>query len=133
MKVDMSTEAIGARLRAMDELWLLSIKLMNSRPVVGDDSASSRRSQALEIQDSIRAVLYEDWDPLGINDHLSTQDEYDAYIAPVYRVLVGNRSVNVLTNMLTRIARDEIGVPVGGVEKLHSVAHKLLKLKVTLD
>jgi hypothetical protein len=133
MRVDMSTEAIGARLRAMDELWLLSVKLMNSRPVVGDDLASSRRSQSLEIHDSIRKVLYNDWDPLGINDHPSTQDEYDAYIAPVYRVLVGNRSAEELVKILTRIERDEIGVPAGGVEKLNLVAHKLLKLKVTLD
>jgi len=133
MRVDMSTEAVGARLRAMDELWLLSIKLMNSKPVVGGDSTSSRRSQALEIQNAIRNVLYSDWDPLGINDHPSTQDEYDAYIAPVYRILVGNRSVNELVNTLTRIARDEIAVPAGDVEKLSSVANKLLKLKVTLD
>jgi hypothetical protein len=133
MRVDMSTEAIGARLRAMDELWLLSVKLMNSRPVVDGDSTLSRRSQALEIQDAIRNVLYNDWDPLGINDYPSTQDEYDAYIAPVYRILVGNRSTEELVKTLTRIARDEIGVPAGDVEKLNSVTDKLLELKVTLD
>jgi hypothetical protein len=132
MKIDMSQEAIGLRLRTMNELWLLSIKLMNSEPVNGEDTIT-RGSQALEIQDSIRKVLYRDWDPLGVNDHSSTEDEYDAYIAPVYRILVGNRSVNELVNKLTRMARDEIGVPPGDVEKLNSVANKLLKLKVTLD
>jgi hypothetical protein len=31
MKVDMSPEAVTARLKTLDELWLLSVKLMNSR------------------------------------------------------------------------------------------------------
>ncbi len=31
MKVDMSPEAVTARLRELDELWLLSVKLMNSK------------------------------------------------------------------------------------------------------
>ena len=29
MKVDMSPEAVTQRLKLMDELWLLSVKLMN--------------------------------------------------------------------------------------------------------
>lgn len=31
MKVDMSPGAVTGRLRTMDELWLLSVKLMNSK------------------------------------------------------------------------------------------------------
>ncbi len=33
MKVDMSPKAISERLKILDELWLLSVKLMNSRKV----------------------------------------------------------------------------------------------------
>jgi len=33
MKVDMSPEAVTQRLRLMDDLWVLSVKLMNSRKV----------------------------------------------------------------------------------------------------
>ncbi len=33
MKVDMSPEAVTARLRELDELWLLSVKLMNSKKI----------------------------------------------------------------------------------------------------
>jgi hypothetical protein len=33
MKVVMSPEAITARLKTLDELWLLSVKLMNSKKV----------------------------------------------------------------------------------------------------
>ena len=31
MKVDMSPKAVTERLRTMDELWLLSVKLMDSK------------------------------------------------------------------------------------------------------
>jgi len=33
MKVDMSPEAVTGRLKTMDELWLLSVKLMNSKKI----------------------------------------------------------------------------------------------------
>lgn len=33
MKVDMSPKAVKVRLKTMDELWLLSVKLMNSKKV----------------------------------------------------------------------------------------------------
>lgn len=33
MKVDMSPKAVKARLKTLDELWLLSVKLMNSKKV----------------------------------------------------------------------------------------------------
>jgi hypothetical protein len=33
MKVDMSPKAVKERLKTVDELWLLSVKLMNSKKV----------------------------------------------------------------------------------------------------
>jgi hypothetical protein len=132
MKVDMSPDAVGARLRTMDELWLLSVKLMNSKPLNGEETPP-KRSQALAIQDSIRQVLYKNWDPLGINDYPAAADEYDAYIAPVYRILVGSRSEDELIRVLGRIEEKEMGVSAGSDENLHSVCTKLLELKVTLD
>lgn len=33
MKVDMSPKAIKERLKTVDELWLLSVKLMNSKKI----------------------------------------------------------------------------------------------------
>ncbi|MEP6704950.1 MAG: hypothetical protein ABJB34_09105 [Acidobacteriota bacterium] len=131
MKVDMSPESITGRLRAMDDLWLLSVKLINSK-LTGAEPLAGRRSRALEIQDSIRRVFFRDWDPLGINDYKSSDDEYDSYIAPVYRILVGSRSESDLIDTLKRIATDQMGIGAGSLEKLDLVAEKLFKLKVTL-
>lgn len=130
MKVDMSPEAISGRLDAMGQLWELSIALMSSDPASGK---SRRGSRAFEIQDSIRRVLMRDWDPIGISEEFEIRDEYDAYISPVYRILVGTRSVADLVECLGRIEREELGITRTKTELLTKVASKLLDLEVKLD
>ena len=49
-----------------------------------------REQRAAEIQDLIRQVLLRDWNPIGVNNDPELADEYDSYIAPVYRILVGS-------------------------------------------
>ena len=60
----------------------------------------SRKSRAAEIQDSIRQVLYNDWHPIPVAD--LSRDEYDSFIAPVYRILVLSRSEQELIECLFR-------------------------------
>ena len=54
MKVDMSPKAVTERLKTLDELWLLSVKLMNSKKVksakekkneLSDDARNSRSAR----------------------------------------------------------------------------------------
>jgi len=39
---------------------------------------TSREQRAAEIQDSIRQVLFRDWDPIGVSDNPKLADEYDS-------------------------------------------------------
>jgi hypothetical protein len=71
--------------------------------------SSTRDRRAEEIQDSIRQILYHEWDPIGVAG-AAPEDEYDAYIAPVYRILAGSRSEQELCEFLFRTARDTIGM-----------------------
>jgi hypothetical protein len=48
MKVDMSPGAITERLKIVDELWLLSVKLMNSKKV------KSAKEKKNELSDNAR-------------------------------------------------------------------------------
>ena len=48
MKVDMSPKAVKERLKTLDELWLLSVKLMNSKKV------KSARDNNNELSDNAR-------------------------------------------------------------------------------
>jgi hypothetical protein len=93
--------------------------------------ADSRESRAATIQDSIRQVLLRDWNPISFGEALPA-DEYDSYIAPVYRILVGTRSEQELIECLFRIERDTIGAPCESAEQLRPVARRLLELDVRL-
>jgi len=132
MKVDMSPQAVTQRLRTMDELWLLSQKLMNAKRVATNYSVS-KKERALEIKNSIRRILFYDWDPIGISNDVDIDDEYDRYIAPVYRMLVENRSEDELVKFLFQLERDSMGLSSKSPERLRPVARKLLGLYVNLD
>jgi len=48
MKVDMSPKAVTERLKTLDDLWLLSVKLMNSKKV------KSAKNDKNELSDNAR-------------------------------------------------------------------------------
>ena len=90
----------------------------------------SRAKRAAEIQNSIRQVLFRDWDPIGVGENPALRDEYDTYIAPVYRILVGSRSEQEIVEFLFRTAHDTIGVRCDSPEQLRPVARRLLEIAV---
>jgi hypothetical protein len=89
----------------------------------------SRRAE--EIQESIRGVLYERWDPIGICGEWP-RNEYDAYIGGVYRILAGSRSESDLLNYLFHAETKAMGFPPPPLENLQPVVRELLKLNVAL-
>src|SRR5262245_16961271 len=96
--------------------------------------SDSREKKAAEIQDSIRQILYHEWDPIGVAGS-APKDEYDSYIGPVYRILSGSRSEQELVEYLFRTVRDTIGVACETpehFEQMRPVARRLLELDVTL-
>jgi len=93
---------------------------------------SSKTKRAVEIQDAIRQVLFRDWDPIGVKDNPNLQDEYDAYVASVYRILAGSRSKQELVDCLFRLEGESIGLQCDSPERLRPVARRLLELDVTL-
>jgi hypothetical protein len=94
--------------------------------------ADDRKRRALEITDSIRQILLKEWDPIGVYG-MAPDDEYDAYIGEVYRVLTGSRSEQELAGLLFGIERDRIGVGCESPEQLLPVARSLLAIDVDLD
>ena len=92
----------------------------------------SREQRAAEIQESIRQILFRDWDPIGVNHNPKLADEYDGYIGPVYRILTGSRAEDDLLGFLYRTEHDQIGTGCESPEHLRPVARKLLTLNVRL-
>ena len=81
----------------------------------------------LEVQNQIRAVLNEDWDPIGVAD--SVADEYDSYIADLYAMLKRGESRASIANHLLTL-ESQMGVGVDRIDYLRGVAEKLRLLKL---
>ncbi len=92
----------------------------------------SKNRRGAEIQNSIRQVLFGEWDPIGVNDNPKLADEYDSYIAPIYQILTGSRSEAELVAFLERTERQTIGVSSESNDHAQRVARRLLSLDVSL-
>ncbi len=104
---------------------------MNSKRVTNSTKVA-RKARALEIQDSIRQILFKEWDPLGVNDNGNLGYEYDSYIAPVYRLLNDHSSEEEIIDFLFRTERDVMGVSCDSAEQLRPIARQLLGINVCL-
>ncbi len=64
----------------------------------------------MEKLDLVKKILWEDWDPIGINVISSAKDEYDSYAPKVYRLLIENKNQKeVIAEFLTYIDTELIG------------------------
>jgi hypothetical protein len=93
---------------------------------------SPKANRAAEIRDAIRQALFRDWDPIGVNDNPNLQDEYDSYIAPVYRILSCSRSEQELVDFLFRTEGESVGLQCDLPERLRPIARKLLELDIAI-
>ena len=92
----------------------------------------TRGRRAAEIRDSIRHVLFENWDPIGVNENPKLSDEYDSYVAPIYRLLTGSRSEDELVAYL-RTLEQQFGMHRHVGSGLAMIAQELLALDVHLE
>ena len=93
-----------------------------------------RTKRAKAIQESIRQVLLNEWDPIGINDIPEAQDEYDGYVGGVYRLLASGASKEIVQHLF-RIEVETMGLgPVRpNSHYSRNVAQTLLRLNVALN
>jgi hypothetical protein len=92
------------------------------------------RFQIREIQDKIRSVLMDEWDPIGVQDCPEAADEYDRYIGGIYGLIQRGSSAGEISAHLRKMEVDEMGMvnaqglPLLPDGKREEVAHSLLKL-----
>ena len=92
---------------------------------------NNSKQRGVEIMDAIRCVLFEDWDPIGVNDD-GPRDEYDAYIAGVYRMLCNGASEDLIVAHLRDLEATPMGLSRRSPDVLRPVARRLLGIKVAL-
>lgn len=83
------------------------------------------------IQQQIREILLRDCDPIGVGKEANAQDEYDGFVAGVYRVLASGAPPRSVAEYLARVEGDKMGLGVAP-DRLLGVAKKLCALDVKL-
>jgi hypothetical protein len=58
-----------------------------------------------EVLESIRTILFEIWDPIGINDNEKLSDEYDSYALQLYK-LACDKNRKAILEFLRRVELD---------------------------
>jgi hypothetical protein len=82
----------------------------------------------LVIQDSIRAVLNTEWDPIGVAD--AVEDEYDMYIGQIYSLIRSTASEQAIAEHLSQIEHEQMGLSPRPVHRLLRVAAHLRDLQL---
>ncbi|UTW66138.1 hypothetical protein KFE94_16015 [bacterium SCSIO 12643] len=76
------------------------------------------------INQLIDEILWNDWDPIGVND-IAPRDEYQDYVPEICSLIIQNKSVSDIADKLHQIETEVIGV-VGNRENCLNVANKIM-------
>jgi len=85
---------------------------------------------AIGVQQKIREVLFNEWDPIGVNDY-APSDEYDAYIGGIYRLLASGTDSEILATHLRKLEIEQMQCPTTP-EHRKMIAQRLLGLDISL-
>jgi hypothetical protein len=89
--------------------------------------ANPKQKRARLIMKEIHDILWNDWDPIGVNGH-GPDDEYDSYIGDVYRILTKTPDASRLIEHLYREETETMGLPPRDPKCIEPVAKKLLAI-----
>lgn len=83
--------------------------------------------QAHQAHETIREILMREWDPIGVSEIREAQDEYDAYVADVYRLLSRRASTNEVFDCLWWLETEHMGLS-GDRQRTRRIAERLFEL-----
>jgi hypothetical protein len=81
-----------------------------------------------EKAEQVKEVLWEDWDPIGVNGFSGAEDEYDSYAEEILSIARQTHSANAVAEHLVAIEYERMGLFKRNTSKVMSVAEKILKL-----
>jgi hypothetical protein len=74
------------------------------------DVAAWKRWWQRTGEDELRAVVMQEWDPIGVSGFPEAADEYDSYLGQIAKRLREGVSDQALGSFLTHITDDEMGL-----------------------
>jgi hypothetical protein len=67
-------------------------------------------STAKRMLRAVRRVLWETWDPIGVNDHADASTEYDSYASTIVGMLLHGSTAHDLERYLSTLETDSMGL-----------------------
>ncbi|MBI4358649.1 MAG: hypothetical protein HY584_05050 [Candidatus Omnitrophica bacterium] len=87
----------------------------------------SKDKRVSRIWKEIDEILWNAWDPIGVNGLEGARDEYQNYIAGVFRLLEAKATELRITEHLHQIETQQMGLK-GGLPHCGEVARRLLNV-----
>ena len=85
----------------------------------------NRREGPPDLAARISAILWNDWDPIGVNDAPETKREYDSYVPAILKMVEKGATPGQIAEYLIRVEKEEIGLTAGNALE---VASKICRL-----
>jgi hypothetical protein len=86
-------------------------------------------SEQLEIFKAIDDILYNDWDPIGINN-IAPSYEYRKYTTVIFDLMIDGSDNETIAKMLYEFETSILGF-VGSIYHCRKIAEKITKLRFT--
>jgi hypothetical protein len=74
---------------------------------------------------AIDTILWNDWDPIGVNDICICRDEYRSYVPAIYIMKMEGSDCETIASHLLEIAREEMEITLT-IESCRRVAEKII-------
>lgn len=82
----------------------------------------------LEIYNQIDKILWQDWDPIGINGEISARNEYSQYVNVVYSLKMNGKELIEIADYLFKSQKENLGIE-GNLNFCIEIAHKIIDIK----
>ena len=84
-------------------------------------------ASVVQIANEVRGIFLDEWDPIGVRDVPQARDEYDEYLLPIAKMLVGGTTIAEISSRLLQIEREAFGLK-GDTDRASRVAIRLMSL-----
>ena len=84
------------------------------------------KQKEIKLWHQVDEILWNDWDPIGVNDSEEARDEYYSYISSIMKLLKSNCDSYKLSNHLHQLRTNSIGL-CESLEEDQKVAKQLIK------
>ena len=80
-----------------------------------------------ELYKKIDEILWNDWDPIGVNDIKTVMDEYTSYVPYIVNLKMKGANVEKIAKHLLQLESGSMGMS-GSIERCGEIAQKIVEL-----